>query len=41
MPEVVLHDPASSKPHDLDNPFQDSKAQERIGVAIAKATQSD
>ena len=39
MPEVVTHDPAASKPHDLDNPFHDSKAQERIGIAIAKAAQ--
>jgi hypothetical protein len=39
MPEVVTHDPAASKPHDLDNPFHDSKTQERIGIAIAKAAQ--
>ena len=39
MPEVVTHDPAASKPHDLDNPFHDSKVQERIGIAIAKAAQ--
>ena len=39
MPEVVTHDPAASKPHDLDNPFHASKAQERIGIAIAKAAQ--
>ena len=31
--------PAASKPHDLDNPFHDSKAQERIGIAIAKSVQ--
>ena len=41
MPEVVTHDPAASKPHDLDDPFHDSKAQERIGAAIAKAAQTD
>jgi hypothetical protein len=39
MPEVVTHDPAACKPHDLDDPFHNSKAQERIGAAIAKAAQ--
>jgi hypothetical protein len=34
---VVVHDPAASKPHDLDDPFFDRKVQERIGAAIAKA----
>jgi hypothetical protein len=36
-PAVVVHDPAASKPHDLDDPFFDRKVQERIGAAIAKA----
>src|ERR1044072_4509169 len=35
---VIVHDPASSKPHDLDDPFFDSKVQERVGAAIANAT---
>ena len=39
VPEVVTHDPAASKPHDLDNPFHDSKAQRTHGIAIAKAIQ--
>ena len=38
-PGVIIHDPDSSKPHDLDDPFFDSKAQERVGAAIADATQ--
>jgi hypothetical protein len=40
-PEVVTHDPAASKPHDLDDPFHDIEAQERIGAAIAKAAKTD
>jgi hypothetical protein len=35
--KVVLHDPASQKPHDLDDPFFDHKVQARVGEAIAKA----
>ena len=31
----ILHDPASSKPHDLDDPFFDRKIQERVGQVIA------
>jgi len=34
---VIVHDPAASKPHDLDDPLFDRKVQERIGAAIAKA----
>jgi hypothetical protein len=33
----ILHDPASSKPHDLDDPFFERKIQERIGELIAIA----
>jgi hypothetical protein len=33
----ILHDPASSKPHDLDDPFFDRKIQERVGQVIAAA----
>lgn len=36
-PAVVIHDPNSSKPHDLDNPFFDGKVQELVGATIAKA----
>ena len=40
-PEVILHDPAASKPHDLDDPFFDRKVQEQVGQAIANATQKN
>lgn len=33
----ILHDPASSKPHDLDDPFFEKKIQERVGQVIATA----
>jgi hypothetical protein len=33
----ILHDPASSKPHDLDDPFFERKIQERVGQLIAAA----
>ena len=36
-PALIIHDPEASKPHDLDDPMFDRKAQERIGAAIAKA----
>ena len=36
-PEVIVHDPDSSKPHDLDDPFFDRKIQHKVGQAIAKA----
>ncbi|MCX7315166.1 MAG: hypothetical protein WCG92_10040 [Hyphomicrobiales bacterium] len=36
-PEVVLHDPHAAEPHDLDDPFLDEKAQERMGAAISDA----
>ena len=36
---VFLHDPAAGRPHDLDDPFFDNKAQARIGKAIADAMQ--
>ena len=37
--EVVLHDPAAQRPHDLDDPFVDPKAQARMGDAIASVAQ--
>jgi hypothetical protein len=37
--KVVVHDPASQQPHDLDDPFFDRDVQARIGKAIAKAVQ--
>jgi hypothetical protein len=39
-PDVVLHDPASQRPHDLDDPFVDPKAQARVGDAIANAARN-
>lgn len=35
--DLIIHDLASSKPHDLDDPFFDRKVQERVGAVIAKA----
>ncbi len=37
-PEVVLHDPAAQRPHDLDDPYFDPKVQARIAEVIANAT---
>jgi hypothetical protein len=34
---VVLHDPEAQKPKDLDNPFVDAEAQERVGDLISRA----
>lgn len=33
--QYVLHDPAASRPHDLDDPFLDPKAKERAANVIA------
>lgn len=35
--EVLLHDPAASRPHDLDDPFFDPKVQKRAANIIAAA----
>jgi len=40
QPGVIIHDPDSSKPHDLDDPFFDPKVRERVGAVIADATRS-
>ena len=37
VPELVIHDPEATRPHDLDNPLFDRKVQERFGAEIAKA----
>lgn len=34
---VVFHDPASDKPHNLDDPFFDKRVQERIADVISSA----
>lgn len=36
-PEVMLHDPAAQRPHDLDDPFYDQKVQERVASMISDA----
>src|SRR5688572_16671208 len=36
-PSVIIHDPDSSKPHDLDDPFFDPKVRARVGAVIANA----
>ena len=38
-PEVIVHDPASQGPHDLDDPFYDPKVQNRVADVIANAGQ--
>jgi hypothetical protein len=35
--QVVLHDPEAQKPKDLDNPFRDVSAQDRVGDLIGRA----
>jgi hypothetical protein len=37
-PGVFVHDPAASRPHDLDDPFFDPKVQDRIADVIAAAS---
>ena len=39
-PGVFLHDPAAGRPKNLDNPFDDARAQERVGDFIARATRT-
>jgi hypothetical protein len=36
---VLLHDPAASSPHNLDDPFFDPKIQSRVANMIAGAAQ--
>ena len=38
--EVVTHDPAASRPHNLDDPFFDQEVQERLAKVIAKSATS-
>jgi hypothetical protein len=35
---ALLHDPAASCPHDLDDPFFDPKVQERVAHLLVGAT---
>ena len=39
MPEVIVHDPAAQRAHDLDDPFFDDKIQSRMADVIADAAQ--
>jgi len=34
---LLLHDPAASRPHDLDDPFFDAAVQRRVADVIAEA----
>lgn len=38
-PEVIVHDPAAQRAHDLDDPFYDNKVQTRVADVIAGARQ--
>ena len=38
---VILHDPASQGPRDLDDPFFDQEVQARIGREIARAAKDN
>ncbi len=38
--DVILHDPARHRPHDLDDPFFDASVQARMGETIARAATS-
>ena len=37
QPGVIINDPDSLKPHDLDDPFFDPRVRERVGAVIANA----
>jgi hypothetical protein len=38
-PEVLLSDPAASRPQDHDDPFVDANAQRRVANVIARAAE--
>lgn len=38
--ELFVHDPAAAGPHDLDDPFFDSKVQERVAKVIAASARN-
>ena len=40
IPGVLVHDPAADRPKNLDDPFHDARAQERVGDVIARATRT-
>jgi hypothetical protein len=39
LPEVIVHDPAAQRPHDLDDPFHDAQVQARVADVIADSGQ--
>jgi hypothetical protein len=40
-PDVIIHDPAASAPHDLDDPYFDPKIQSRFADLIARAARKE
>ena len=38
-PELILHDPGSQRPQDLDDPFIDRDVQLRMGQVIASSVE--
>jgi hypothetical protein len=38
---VIVHDPDAQRPKNLDDPFLDAKAQERVAELIAQAVRKD
>jgi hypothetical protein len=40
-PDVIIHDPAASGPHDLDDPYFDPKIQSRFADLIARAARQE
>jgi hypothetical protein len=39
--DVIIHDPAASAPHDLDDPYFDPKIQSRFADLIARAARKE
>jgi hypothetical protein len=37
IPDIIVHDPAARRAHDLDDPFFDDKVQARMADVIAGA----
>jgi hypothetical protein len=35
--EVIIHDPAADRPHDMDDPYFDTEVQRRIAGVIARS----
>jgi len=41
IPGVIVHDPDAQKAKNLDDPFLDAKAQDRVAELIAQAARTD